>query len=284
MLSVKPIAKYVLIFFAFLFTCLYGFSQENSPFSRYGVGDLYPQQNIAARGMGGLSAAVSDAQFINTLNPASYGYLSLVTYDFGLSIDARTLRSANPVGKYNSTNLLPSYIQLGLPLNKKGAALVFGLRPAARINYSVEEGSKINYDSLGYTDSIHTLYASDGGMYQSFIGLAKRWNHFSIGFNAGYEWGNKYTSTRIDFPADSTFQRWYRSNSILILALLALLSKILMQKEQPPGKHLVIALMDWLYRLTAFQSSQMLKAKWIYRLLTQQVSCITKILATEFLK
>ncbi len=213
MLSVKPMAKYILVFFLSLFTYLYSFSQENSPFSRYGVGDIYPQQNIASRGMGGITAAVSDPQFINTVNPASYGYLNLVTYDFGLSIDARTLRSASPVGKYNSTNLLPSYIQLGIPVSKKGAALVFGLRPDTRINYSVEQGGKINYDSLGYTDSIHTLYEGDGGLYQAFIGLAKRWNHFSIGFNAGYEWGNKYTSTRVDFPADSSYQNWYRSNS-----------------------------------------------------------------------
>ncbi len=213
MLLVRPTAKYSFSCLIFSFTCLFGFSQENSPFSRYGVGDLYPQQNIAARGMGGISAAVSDAQFINTANPASYGYLNLVTYDFGLSIDARTLHSADPVGKYNSTNLLPSYIQLGIPLNKKGAALLFGLRPNTRINYSVEQGGKINYDSLGYSDSIHTLYEGNGGLNQAFIGLAKRWNHFSIGFNAGYEWGSKYTSTRIDFPADSAYQTWYRSNS-----------------------------------------------------------------------
>lgn len=213
MQSMKPTAKYFLFCFVLLLSCIHVFSQENSPFSRYGVGDIYPQQNIAARGMGGITAAVSDPQFINTLNPASYGYLNLVTYDFGLSIDARTLRSADPAGKYNSTNFLPSYLQLGIPLNKKGAALVFGLRPCTRINYSVDEGGKINYDSIGISDSIHTLYEGNGGLNQAFIGLAKRWKHFSIGFNAGYEWGSKYTSTRIDFPADSAFQIFYKSNS-----------------------------------------------------------------------
>ena len=218
MLLVKPTAKYFLFSIVFLLSFFSAFSQENSPFSRYGLGDLYPQQNISTRGMGGLSAAIADAQSINTLNPASYGYLNLVTYDIGLTIDARTLRSANPVNKYNSTNFLPSYIQLGLPLNRKGATLVFGLRPYTRINYSVEEGSKINYDSLGITDSLHTLYEGNGGLNQAFIGLAKRWGsygktNFSIGMNGGYEWGSKYTSTKIDFPADSSFQNWYRSNS-----------------------------------------------------------------------
>jgi hypothetical protein len=218
MLLVKPTANYFFLCVVFLLSFFNAFTQENSPFSRYGLGDLYPQQNISTRGMGGLSAAVTDSQSINTLNPASYGYLNLVTYDLGLTIDGRTLRSANPVDKYNSTNFLPSYIQLGLPLNRKGATLVFGLRPYTRINYGVEEGGKINYDSLGISDSIHTLYEGNGGLNQAFIGLGKRWgkldkNNLSIGVNGGYEWGSKYTSTRIDFPADSSFQSWYKSNS-----------------------------------------------------------------------
>jgi hypothetical protein len=220
MLLVKPTANYFFLCVVCLFSFSNAFTQENSPFSRYGLGDLYPQQNISTRGMGGISAGVTDAQSINTLNPASYGYLTLVTYDLGLSIDARTLNSTNPVGKYNSTNFLPSYLQLGIPLNHKGASLVFGLRPYTRINYSVEEGSEISYDSLGVNDSLHTLYEGNGGLNQAFIGLAKRWGdpvkdnfNLAIGVNGGYEWGSKYTSTKIDFPADSSYQNWYRSNS-----------------------------------------------------------------------
>src|ERR1041385_6945202 len=115
---VKPTANYIFFFLVFLFFSLISVAQENSPFSRYGLGDLYPQQHIVSRGMGGLAAAYADPQAINTINPASYGYIGLVTYDFSLSIDDRTLRSATPVNKYNSTNLLPSYLLLGLPVNK----------------------------------------------------------------------------------------------------------------------------------------------------------------------
>src|SRR5205809_6526527 len=80
-------------------------AQENSPFSRYGLGDIYPTQSIANRGMGGVSAAYSHEQALNTINPASYSALKfvryangtnggLITYDLGISIDSRTLRSA----------------------------------------------------------------------------------------------------------------------------------------------------------------------------------------------
>lgn len=210
---VKPTANYIFLCLVFSFIHLISYSQENSPFSRYGLGDLYPQQNITSRGMGGLSAAYTSTQAINTYNPASYGSLALVTYEFGLSIDARTLLSQNPVATFRSTNFLPSYLQLGVPLNKKGLGLVFGLRPVTRINYSIEQGSRIHYDSLGITDSLHTLYEGNGGLNQVFLGLGKRWKNFSVGFNAGYEWGSKFVSTKIDFPADSSYQAWYRSNS-----------------------------------------------------------------------
>ena len=177
----RPMANYFFFFFAFWFVSIISYSQENSPFSRYGIGDIYPQQNIASRGMGGLSAAFTSTQAINTVNPASYGSLSLVTYDFGLTIDARSLLSKTPVSKYKSTNFIPSYLQLGVPLTKPGnkntAGLIFGLRPSTRINYSIKEGSRISYDSLGTTDSLNELHEGNGGLNQVYLGLGKTWKN-----------------------------------------------------------------------------------------------------------
>ena len=51
------------------------FAQENSPYSRYGLGDIVPKTNIVSRGMGGISAGYSDYQSINFINPASYSKL-----------------------------------------------------------------------------------------------------------------------------------------------------------------------------------------------------------------
>src|SRR5436190_5513572 len=99
----RPTVNYFFFCVAFLFISLISYSQENSPFSRYGIGDTYPQQNVASRGMGGLSAAFTSTQAINTINPASYSALGLVTYDFGLTIDTRLLLSKTPVSSYRST-------------------------------------------------------------------------------------------------------------------------------------------------------------------------------------
>ena len=66
---------------------------ENSPYSRYGLGDIVPSQNILNRGMGGVSAAYSDFHTVNFINPASYSKLKYTTFDFGLELDNRTLKS-----------------------------------------------------------------------------------------------------------------------------------------------------------------------------------------------
>lgn len=197
-------------------------AQENAPFSRYGLGDIYPSQNIATRGMGGTAVTYFHDQAINSVNPASYSSMryvklyggskgALISYDIGISIDARTLRSNDPANSYHSTNFIPSYIHLGIPLSakadarKRNVGLVFGLKPATRINYSVQNIERTSIDSM------RTLYEGKGGMNQVFAGIGKKIGNLSIGFNGGYEWGRKQIGTKINFLNDSV--GYYSSNS-----------------------------------------------------------------------
>jgi len=202
MLLVKRIINCI-VFTAF-FLSIYNVleAQENSPYSRYGLGDIYPNQSIASRGMASLTAAYTDNQALNADNPATYGDLrslgngGLVTFDVGVSIDARALHSANPVEKYKSAYFIPSYILIGFPLSKKHWGMVAGLRPMTRINYSIESNGRI-------IDTLQTIYQGSGGLNQAFIGIGKRWGGFSIGVNGGYLFGSKDISTRKVFLNDS---------------------------------------------------------------------------------
>ena len=202
MQSVKRISNYTIVLISILFPVSHLFSQENSPYSRYGIGDLYPTQTIAVRGLGGLTAAYSDGRTLNTDNPASYGDMKSLanggffTFDVGVSIDSRTLHSETPVAKYNSVNFIPSYLLLGFPLSKRHLGMVIGLKPISRINYSIQT------KGLG-VDSITTLYNGSGGLNQAFIGIGKRWGGFSVGVNGGYLFGRKEISTNVVLVNDS---------------------------------------------------------------------------------
>lgn len=194
---------------------LFTLSQENSPYSRYGIGNLAPQGNILNRGMGGISAGYSDPTTLNYLNPASYGRLVYSTLDVGLEVDSRTLKSTTPAGKFTSNNAIISYLQVGFPLlngNKKAAAkkigwgVNMGLRPVSKINYKIEKDSR-----LSNIDSLATLYEGTGGVNEAFVGTGIQIKDFSIGLNAGYLFGNKSYSTRLIFINDTV--NYLKSNS-----------------------------------------------------------------------
>ncbi len=172
-------------------------AQENSPFSRFGLGNLTPGRNVVNSAMGGTSVSYSDHQSINFSNPASYSALrTYVVYDIGVSLTTRTLKSFTPSAKYNSVDLLPSYVTLGMPLSKKrNMGFVFGLRPLSKISYSIHEAKRIT-GNRGLTDSVISLYEGNGGWYNAFAGIGKQWGGLSIGINTGYSFGRRENNTR----------------------------------------------------------------------------------------
>lgn len=193
-------------------------AQENSPYSRYALGDLTNSQHILNRGMGGISVALADWQSINFSNPATFANARIVTYDLGITIDARTLRSTNPVAKYTSTNFSPSYLAIATPLSaKKGLGFAFGFRPLTRVNYSL-----IRNERLNGIDSAQTLFEGAGGLNQVYFGIGKRFlkkdkktgykipSGLSIGFTSGYNFGRKETSTKRALVNDTI--SYYKSN------------------------------------------------------------------------
>lgn len=216
----------------FVLTCMICTSaaaQENSPYSRYGLGDITPNQNIVNRGMGGIAAGYYDFQSINFVNPATYGNLSYLTpntirispgaqrntiFAFGIEGDSRTLKSTDPAGKYTSTNLIISYMELGLPIklkkaNKKGIfmGVDIGLRPVSRINYKIASFERRN----DLNDSLVTIYEGSGGVSEATLGAGFRIRNFNFGFNSGYRFGTKSYSTKLSFINDTV--AYYQSNS-----------------------------------------------------------------------
>ncbi|MBL7735897.1 MAG: hypothetical protein JNL51_10575 [Chitinophagaceae bacterium] len=182
---------------------------ENSPYSRYGLGDELPQNNIITRGMGGVSAAYYDYQSINFQNPASYSKLRLTTFDFGVELDSRTLRVIDPPRKFSSSSPTISYLQLGFPLSKKGNwGMNLGLNPVTRINYKLERRER-----LPGIDSVNTLFEGNGGAYEVFAGTGVSIKSFSIGINAGYMFGTKEYSAERHFIPDSIDVLYYPSSS-----------------------------------------------------------------------
>ncbi len=193
------------------------FAQGNSPYSRYGIGDMVPNTNVVNRGMGGISAGYSDVLSINFNNPASYSKFQTqplpgsnkkvragrVLLDVGINYDSRTLIAPNQPLNFSSSYGYFSYVQVGLPINKKWG-LSFGLRPVSRINYKISRVEELIDPITGkFIDSAITNFEGNGGAYLPTIGTGYSFGNLSIGGSVGYLFGKKEVTTKRALLNDS---------------------------------------------------------------------------------
>jgi hypothetical protein len=204
MLSPRSIKPHIFFCFFLVFVSYQsGFAQINSPYSRYGIGDLYTSRNVANKGMGNMSVAYYDYSSVNFMNPASYSRQQMVTFDVGAEIETRKLKDPQTIETYRSGNVSFSYVALGIPLtkDKKGLTnwgMAIGLRPISKMRYNVEE-----YGRLQGIDSVLTSYEGTGGVNQVFLGTGFRIKGFALGVNLGYYFGQTKVSSRQQFINDS---------------------------------------------------------------------------------
>jgi hypothetical protein len=189
-------------------------AQENSPYSRYGIGDLAPNHNVFTRGMGGIAAGITDSRSVNFTNPASLTSIYNTIFDVGTEIDYRILKNTNPAKKFTSANTYVSYLTMAFPLTtpkmaKKDMfwAMSFGIKPVSKMNYKIEKNER-----LTGIDSLNTLYEGSGGLNQAFFGTGFKYKNLSVGINAGYMFGSKDYSSVLTFISDSAYF-YYLSNS-----------------------------------------------------------------------
>lgn len=202
------------------------YAQDNSPYSRYALGDAVPNTSIVTRGMGGVSAAYADPLSVNFNNPASYSafraYLDQrsrkansgrVLFDVGVNFDNRTLKEVNPPQKFASSNAVFSYMQIGLPI-KNNWGVNFGLRQLTRVGYKVVRFERLLDPVSGDPiDSTVTEFTGDGGTFLANIGTGfsvfnkavgrNRRSNLNLGFNFGYLFGKKELFTKRAFINDT---------------------------------------------------------------------------------
>ncbi len=239
------------------------FSQDNSPYSRYGIGDLVPSTPVTNRGMGGISAGYTDFLSVNYSNPASFSSFQAVLeqkskklvsgraiLDVGLNFENRTLREPPPsqAQKFTASNALFSYIQVGVPL-KNNWGLSFGLRPVSRISYNILQSERLKDPNTGLPiDSARTNYTGDGGAYLASVGTGfgifekdhgnGMLEKLSLGFTAGYYFGAKDYSSRRSLINDTV--DYYQANYETKINYGSLLFNLGLQYRVPLNKKVLL--------------------------------------------
>jgi hypothetical protein len=186
-------------------------NKENSPYSRYGIGELRNQLHISLRGMGGISSAYTNPYTVNSDNPATYSFLKLTTYDAAGEGSIKNIR--NDSVKYTTGMATVSYFSIGFPVSKN-AGISFGLRPYSRVYYKLDDTATFPGFGYGYKRSW-----GEGSLNYGYIGAAGKYKGLSVGANFGYLFG---TVTNYNYivaigsapVASSDFQRTTRVGGI----------------------------------------------------------------------
>ncbi len=176
----------------------------SSPYSRYGIGELFKSTNCQTMAMGGAGIGIRDASFINFQNPASYSAFDSLTFlfDGAVTSNFQTLKSENNSQKANYTTL--KHLLFGFPVTHRWKTSV-GLLPYSQVGYKV--GDEEYPDSIGY---LKKYYEGSGGFNQVYLGNA--WmigKHLSLGLNVSYLFGGIDRTRSVTFP-DSLYIRNFR--------------------------------------------------------------------------
>ena len=94
----------------------YSQNNTNSPYTRFGYGDITDSNSGEQRAMGGLSIGTRSKYGINTVNPASYSVVDSMTFMFDVGVSALVSRFSDSNTTNNKMNSNLEYITMQFPL------------------------------------------------------------------------------------------------------------------------------------------------------------------------
>lgn len=172
-------------------------NNTNSPYTRYGYGDLSDQSFGNSKAMGGIAFGLRDGAQINPLNPASYTAIDSLTFLFEGGVSLQNMNISGSGVKLNAKNSSFDYLAMQFRLHPR-IAMSIGLLPFSNVGYSVSD-SKVD-NGVSQTRS----FTGDGGLHQLYGGIGvKVLKNLSLGVNASYFWGDITRTRTIIYPATS---------------------------------------------------------------------------------
>lgn len=171
-------------------------TSTNSPYTRYGFGQLSDQNFGNSQAMGGISYGLRNGLQVNAANPASYSAVDSLTFifDAGMSLQNANFKEGNV--KTNAKNSSVDYIAMQFRL-MKGLGFTAGFLPYSTVGYSMNRNNPVVTDEFGNTTSATQQFYGTGGLQQVFFGLGYNvFKGLSVGANFSYLYGDiTHTST-----------------------------------------------------------------------------------------
>jgi hypothetical protein len=172
-------------------------NESNSPYSRFGIGELHDFSTATQSAMGGVSIADNDPYSINFNNPASYSTIFKQRFimQTGGFHTSKLLKTNTQNQVVNSTNF--NYLMLAFPVNKFWASSI-GLLPYSEMSYS--------FSDVNVNPSANLFFEGNGGITKFYFGNSVTpVKNLSLGFNINYLFGNLNSSRKVVFTDSDIF-------------------------------------------------------------------------------
>lgn len=167
-------------------------NNTNSPYTRFGYGQLFDGGFGRSQGMGGISYGLRSNKTINPMNPASYSSIDSTSLLFDVGVSG-LLSNFSAEGKSTSKftgNL--EYLGLQFPVTRWMGVSV-GMMPFSTVGYQFGFTDSTQMPNPT-TDSVYSRYSQtfsgSGGISQVYLGLSfDLFKRLSIGINGYYMFG-----------------------------------------------------------------------------------------------
>lgn len=168
--------------------------KENSPVTRFGIGDIYHGDFNQSGATGGLFGAWIDPFRMNPVNPASLPYLQATTMEAGFFARFNNYQRGDATQPVWSGNL--DYMALSFPLKSRISQALdpqdspwdygmgFHLAPYSLIGYDVELKQVIPD-----VDSTRNIFQGSGAVSLAAWSAGIKYRRFSVGTQLGYLFG-----------------------------------------------------------------------------------------------
>ncbi len=185
MLKINRIAILGVLIFSQLM--LVAQNNTNSPYTRYGFGELASSSFGAGRGMGGIGYGLRSSKQINPLNPASYTSMDSLTFLFDFGASAQLSWFDDGINKQDNVNGNIEYLAMQFPICKN-VAMSVGLLPYSFVGYDFGAVKQIGESETQYQEQ----FVGRGGLSQLYAGLSvDLWKkRLAVGANVSYLFGS----------------------------------------------------------------------------------------------
>ncbi len=134
------IKRYLLIIGIITLTNIYSFSQSitNSPYSRFGIGDIDRNGFNNSKAMGGISTGLRANNHINYMNPAAISAQDTMSFILDLGVKGIFKDMKTTTNSANFNDFTFDHLAMSFPIKKWWYAS-FGITPYSKIGYNVQQ-------------------------------------------------------------------------------------------------------------------------------------------------